>query len=197
MDPDLYTEPGVSHQLPRLNRDPSLLYPLNEFYGEAGVPLPPVVEVEGFKIPEPYRSLLVHERDMTPTLTEAYKCKMNLRILKRILHGNVLAREIVLEVEGDGRVVVYAGIKIYLDHFPPEAKRLILDGSQPFGAILGGQGIVHFSRPEAFFKVDADNVINHALGLTGQSVLYGRRSALWNTPQVPLAHVLEILPPSE
>jgi chorismate-pyruvate lyase len=172
-----------------------LLYPLDEFYQRAGLPLPPVVHVEGYNVPEPYRSLLVHERDMTPTLTQAYQRKMQLRILKRILSDEVLAREIVLDVEGDSRVAVYAGIKIYLEHFPPEARRLILEGGQPFGAILGGQGIVHYSRPEAFFRIDSDDVINHALGLTGHSVLYGRRSALWNSPQIPLAHVLEILPP--
>ena len=157
--------------------------------------MPPVIQLSGSDVPEPYRSLLVHDRDMTPTLAEAYRRNMQLRILKRVLRDDVLAREIVLEVEGDGRVVVYAGIKIYLEHFPREARRLILEGVQPFGMILRGQGIVHFSRPEAFIQVDADEVINQALGLTGRSVLYGRRSALWNSPQVPLAHVLEILPP--
>lgn len=172
-----------------------LLYPLDEFYEWAGVPMPPVIQLGGSDVPAPYRSLLVHERDMTPTLTEAYRRTMQLRILKRVLRDNVLAREIVLEIEGDGRAVVYAGIKIYLEHFPFEARRLILEGVQPFGMILRGQGIVHFSRPEAFIQVDADGVINQALGLTGRSVLYGRRSALWNSPQIPLAHVLEILPP--
>jgi chorismate-pyruvate lyase len=113
-----------------------------------------------------------------------------------MLCGNILAREIVLEIDGDGSRVVYAGIRIYLDHFPPEARRLILDGSMPFGTILKSQGIIHFSRPEAFIRVEADAIINDALGLTGHSVLYGRRSALWNSPQIPLAHVLEILPPS-
>jgi chorismate-pyruvate lyase len=197
MDLDYYTKPGVSEQPPHLNSVLNPLYPLNEFYERAGAPLPSVVEVEGYKVPEPYRSLLVHDRDMTPTLAETYQRTMELRILTRVPCGNVLAREIVLEIEGDGRRVVYAGIKIYLDHFPPEARRLILDGGLPFGAILKGQGIVHFSRPEAFIRVDSDEVINHALGLDGHSVLYGRRSALWNSPQIPLAHVLEILPPSE
>jgi len=197
MDLGLNIELGVSKQSPQWSPVLSLLYPLDEFYDRAGVRLPPVVEVEGYNVPEPYRSLLVHDRDMTPTLAEAYQRTMQLRILTRILHGNVLAREIVLEIEGEGRRVVYAGIKIYLDHFPPEARRLILDGGKPFGTILRSQAIAHFSRPEAFIRVDADEVINQALGLTGRSVLYGRRSALWNSPQIPLAHVLEILPPSE
>ena len=188
MDLDYYIGPGVSKQPPRLDSMLDPLYPLNEFYDRVGVPLPSAVEVEGYKVPEPYQSLLVHNRDMTPTLTEAYQRTMELRILTRVLCENVLAREIVLEIEGDGRRVVYAGIKIYLDHFPPEARRLILDGGQPFGAILKSQGIVHFSRPEAFIRVDSDEVINQALGLTairsytGAEVRFGTlRRFLWPT----------------
>src|SRR6266702_1049221 len=41
-----------------------LFYPLNEFYEQAGLPLPSVAEVEARDVPEPYRSLLVHDRDM-------------------------------------------------------------------------------------------------------------------------------------
>ena len=173
-----------------------LFYPMNEFYQRAGMPLPLVARVEGCDVPEPYRSLLVHDRDMTPTLANAYQKTMQLRILKRFLSDQVFAREIVLEIEGSGRVVVYAAIKIYLELFPPEAKRLILQGKLPFGTILYQQRIVHSSRPAAFIQVAADEVINHALGLLGHSVLYGRRSALLNSSQIPLAQVLEILPPS-
>ena len=52
--------------------DPKLLYPLNEFYEQAELPLPPAIRVEGRDVPEPYKSLLVHERDMTPTIADAY-----------------------------------------------------------------------------------------------------------------------------
>jgi chorismate-pyruvate lyase len=174
----------------------NLFYPMNEFYERSGVPLPPVVRVEGCDVPEPYRSLLVHDRDMTPTLAEAYQRNMLLRILQRFLDDKVFSREIVLEAEGDSRIVVYAAIKIYLGLFPPEAKRLILEGKTPFGTVLQRQGIVHTSRPLAFFRVPADDVIKRALGLRGHPVLYGRRNALLNAGGVPLAQVLEIVPPA-
>lgn len=173
-----------------------LFYPMNEFYGRSLVPVPPIIRVEGCDVPEPYRTLLVNERDMTPTLAHAYQRKMQLRILKRFLTDSVFARQIVLEIEGDGRVVVFAAIKIYLERFSPEARGLILEGKLPFGTILHRQGIIHSSRPSAFFQVAADEAINHALGLTGRPMLYGRRNALLNSSQVPLAQVLEILPPS-
>jgi len=175
---------------------PNLFYPMSEFYEHSGDPLPPVVQLDGCDVPEPYRSLLVHDRDMTPTLTKAYRRNMQLRILKRVLTDSVLARQIILEMEGDGRATVFAAIKIYLDRFTPEARRLILAGKLPFGTILQRQCVVHSSRPQAFVRVVADETINRALGLAGRSVLYGRRSALLNSSQIPLAQVLEILPPS-
>jgi chorismate-pyruvate lyase len=181
----------------RLNESNHLFYPMTEFYKEAGVSLPAVARVEGPDVPEPYRSLLVHNRDMTPTLATAYRRKMNLRVFKKILTDNIFARQIVLEPEGDDRVAVFAAIKIYLDHFSPDAKRLILEAKQPFGTILHEQQIAHCSRPEAFISVAADETIGKAMGLNANPVLYGRRSALWNSSQIPLAQVLEILPPME
>ena len=59
-----------------------LLYPLNEFYAEAGLALPSATRINGREMPEPYRRLLVHDRDMTPTMEAAYDRKMNLRVLK-------------------------------------------------------------------------------------------------------------------
>jgi chorismate-pyruvate lyase len=175
----------------------NLFYPMNEFYERAGVPLPRVVQVQGCDIPEPYRSLLVHDRDMTPTLTEAYQREMKLRILKKVINQWVFAREIILEVEGSTSVAVFAAIKIYLNLFAPEPKRIILEGKQPFGRILHTRRIIHSSCPQAFIQVNSDQTINHALRLTGHHVLYGRRSALLNSSQVPLAQVLEILPPCQ
>src|ERR1700691_5473113 len=115
--------------------DPKLFYPLNEFYEEAGLALPPVIRVEGSDVPEPYKSLLVHERDMTPTLASAYGRNIQLRILRKRRRHDVFSREIVLEPEGDGRKVLFGAIKIYLEHFAPAARQLILECKQPFGTI--------------------------------------------------------------
>src|ERR1700734_2477923 len=73
-----------------------LLYPLNEFYEQAGLTLPAVRRINGREMPEPYRRLLVHDRDMTPTLEAAYDRKMTLRVLKYALSDEVFSREIVL-----------------------------------------------------------------------------------------------------
>jgi chorismate-pyruvate lyase len=177
--------------------EPNLLYPLNEFYDRLGLPLPAVVRVEERDVPEPYKSLLVHTRDMTPTLAGFYDRGIQLRVLRHALRRDVFSREIVLVLEGDERPVVFGAIKIYLERFPAEARRLVEEMKQPLGTILQTQGIVHASRPEAYIQVMADAAINGALGLTGSHRLYGRRNGLWNASQQALAQVVEILPPAD
>src|SRR5260370_34409178 len=104
---------------PELN----LLYPLNEFYDQVGLSLPAVVRVEDRDVPEPYKSLLVHTRDMTPTMGGFYNRGIQLRVLRHTLRHDVFSREIILVLEGDGRPVVFGAIKIYLERCPPEARR--------------------------------------------------------------------------
>jgi chorismate-pyruvate lyase len=176
--------------------EPNLLYPLNEFYDQLGLPVPAVVRVKDSDVPEPYRSLLVHTRDMTPTLAGFYQRGVQLRVLRYALRHDVFSREIILVLDGDERPVVFGAIKIYLERFPVEARRLVEEMKQPLGTILQTQGIVHTSRPEAYIQVTADATINGALGLAGSHRLYGRRNGLWNESQQALAQVVEILPPA-
>jgi chorismate-pyruvate lyase len=172
-----------------------LLYPLNEFYAEGGLALPFATRINGREMPEPYRRLLVHDRDMTPTMEAAYDRKMNLRVLKYALDHEVFSRQILLIPEGSETPVVFGAIKIYLDEFPATARDLVLERKLPLGAILELQAIKHFSKPDAFFEVEADATICKALGITGPVRLYGRRNVLGNSTGCKLAQVLEILPP--
>jgi chorismate-pyruvate lyase len=133
---------------------------------------------------------------MTPTLASAYQSSIRLRVLKHTLRDDVFSRQITLVLDGDERPVVFGAIKIYLERFPAEARRLVLEMKQPLGTILQTQSIVHASRPEGYIRVMADAVINSALGLTGATLLYGRRNVLWSASQEPLAKVVEILPPA-
>ena len=178
-----------------MNPDPRLFYPLNEFYEQLGLPLPAVTRVDGGDIPEPYRSLLVHDRDMTPTLERAHDRSIHLRVLRRALAGNVLSRQVVLVPEGSSVPAAFGAIKIHLEHFPDEAKPLVLEGKQPLGAILRTQGIEHRGHPEAYLQVTADALIHNALGLAAPATLYGRRNTLVDAAGRTLAQVIDILPP--
>jgi chorismate-pyruvate lyase len=179
-----------------MTSDLTLFYPLNEFYELSGLPLPRVSEVAGSDVPEPYRTLLVHQRDMTPTLADAYGSNIQLRVIRKHLSDHVCARQIALEIARNSEAVLFGAIKIYLDRFSPVARQLVLEGSQPLGGILQSEGVSHSSRPEAYLQVEADQLIQEALGLAKPHLLYGRRNVLWDSSHQALAQVLEILPPS-
>lgn len=171
-----------------------LLYPLSEFYEQSGLPLPAVSRVEERDIPEPSKSLLVHDRDLTPTLETAYQRNMRLRVLQHSLSDSVLSRQVVL-VPGDAATpAAFGAIKIYLENFPPRAKALILAFQQPLGTILRTQEIGHTCHPDAYIRVKPDDLIARALRLTTPDALYGRRNVLVDTTHRVLARVVEILP---
>jgi hypothetical protein len=176
----------------------SFFYPLDEIYEEIGQPLPEASQVAPSEIPEPYRGLLVHNRDMTPTLEAAYGSKLHLRVLRYAASDHIVTRLVVLVLDNDEKAAVSMGaIRIFLHHLPPAARDSVLGRREPFGAILQRNQVTHRSHPVAYFKVRPDSMIADALGVQGSPILYGRRNTIWNSGGDPLAEVVEILPPSQ
>jgi len=174
-----------------------LLYPLDEFYAEAGLPLPPVEPVEGLDVPEPCRQLLVHDSDMTPTLEAFHGERIHLRVLARRLDGDAYARQVLLMLNGSDRPVEYGAIVIYLEQFPPAARDQVLEGHLPLGTILHDHRIKHRSSPLAFIRVTADSAMIDTLQLREPQPLYGRRNVIRDAAGNELANIVEILPPGD
>ncbi len=172
-----------------------LLYPLNEFYEQAGLPLPEVEQVEANQIPEPYRTLLVHENDMTPTLEGFHGQPIRLRMLKHERRGDVFSRQVVLLLENNEKPVEFGAIRIDLRHFSPQAQRSIVECRRPLGNILASEQIAHTSRPRAYIRIASDATISQVLHTENPCLLYGRRNVLSKPSREVLAEILEILPP--
>jgi len=147
------------------------------------------------KMPEPYCSLLVHKADMTSTLEKFYGETLHVEVLQRHMRDNQYYRESALVLDRTQRRVEFGAIKIILSLFPPEAQQEILRGQQPLGRILTLFEIPFTSRPVAWLRVMSDNYMNAALQLQGRQVLHGRRNALLDSWERPLAEIVEILPP--
>jgi chorismate-pyruvate lyase len=174
----------------------SVAYPLDEFYSRSGLNLPPLDQVDGEAIPEPHKSLLVHERDMTSTLENFHKAAIHLRLVSRHQRAGDYFREVVLALDGTDAPVEFGAIKIYLERFPADARREILQERFPLGHILKEFALEYQSRPKAFLRIASDKTINDLLGLSGAQLLYGRRNTLLNSSGAPLAEIVEILPPA-
>ena len=180
-----------------VNPNTSPIHPLDEFYRRSHLPLPPWEEIEGELMPEPYKSLLVHQKDMTPTLEDFHGGALRLRLLGRRRQGADYFREVVLQMERSKQPVEFGAIKIHLDAFTPEARKQILEEEWPLGHILREYAIPHTSRPRAFLRIASDPLINDLFGFSGAHLLFGRRNTLWNPAEEPLAEIVEILPPAE
>lgn len=172
------------------------LNPLTGFYRRAGRPLPKVHFCPGSTLPEPARTLLHHERDMTRTLERYHGGAIHLHLISYWRDGDAYCRESVLELDGTDQPIEFGAIEISLLPFPEIAQRQILEGRQPLGGILNSSGMEYSSRPSAFFRLEPDAFITCALHLQEQGLLYGRQNTLRNAEGVVLARIVEILPPT-
>jgi chorismate-pyruvate lyase len=172
------------------------VYPLDDFYARAGIPLPPIERIPGEQVPEPYRSLLVHERDMTPTLETFHGTDIHLRILNREKRGDFYFREVALLLNGSDKPVEFGANKISLALFPAKARQMILEEHVPLGRILAECEIGHSTVAKAFFTVTPDALISSVLRLTRPGPLYGRRATIFDVQKRPLSEIVEILPPN-
>ena len=172
---------------------PHLLYPLSEFYQQLGRPLPEARTLQPEEMPETHRRLLVHERDMTPTLEAAHGQSLHVQALKRSHRDDSYSRLVLLKLD-DGSTAAMGAISINLAVLPENTRQLVLEDERPFGSILATCHIAHYCCPAAYFEIKADAPIVEALGVDVECPLYGRRNVIRGSSGAELAHVLEILP---
>lgn len=174
-----------------------LLYPLSEFLRRSEPR--PVAELEGggLPMPEPFRSLLVHDSDMTSTLERFHGERLELRLLARRLEDESLFRQVVLQGVESGKAVEFGAIRIDLAAFDDAPRQLIMEAKQPLGSILGQFGLTYASRPRLFFHVESNGHMEEVLNLSRPATLYGRQNVLSAPDGRALAEVVEILPPVE
>ncbi|MBI3831200.1 MAG: hypothetical protein HY291_16905 [Planctomycetes bacterium] len=170
--------------------------PLASFYAKAKAKLPLIEVISGEEMPEPYRGLLVHTGDMTPTLERYHKDGIHLRVLNSEVRGDSYSRNVVLLTDHGEKPIEFGAIRIDLALFPAPGREAIVEGRRPLGGILRELNLPHRSSPKAYFKLKADAAIRRAFGLKGRHVLYGRCNTLWNSAERPLAEIVEILPPA-
>lgn len=176
--------------------DNALIYPLDELYTRAGLPLPRIEFSPGWLVPEPYKSLLVHNHDMTPTLEAFYRADIHLEIISRHHRADAYLREVILRLERNEMAVEFGANKIHLARFPQQAQALILGEQLPLGRILKDCDVRHRTEARAFLRVASDALMATAFGLREPTLLYGRKAVISNLQGQPLSEIVEVLPPA-
>lgn len=171
------------------------LDPLAGFYEADGTAPPVMSMVSGSAVPQPYRRLLVHDCDMTPTLEEYFRSGLALELLHFECGEDECRREVLLRTTTADDVAAFGAIRISLSPLPEPAQRMVCEGRVPLGAILREFEVPHGSRPDAYFRVGADDLLCEKLGATMGQALWGRRNELTTDRGERIARVIEILPP--
>jgi len=172
----------------------SLLLPLHYFYAKEELPLPQVTWIEGAEMPEPDKSLLVHERDMTSTLTRFHECPIELEVIDSEVSDDYVMRMVVLRRSDDGRPVEYGAIGIDVGKFEGSIREQIVNGSAPLGALLERYIIDYRSSPNGYFSMMADRRIGMLLAQVEGIPLYGRSNQLTDADGIVFADIVEVLP---
>jgi hypothetical protein len=180
----------VQHVQDRLK----LFSPLTELWAKHVAP--GAESIAPAALPEPQRSLLVHEEDMTRRLERHHGQKMTLRVLSKQVKAGSLIREVELRGERDGLLAELGAIRINLECFEDEPKQLILECKRPLGGILADYNIPFLSRPQAYFRLEPTAAVRAAVDTASESWLYGRCNRLSAADGRVIADVIEILPPN-
>lgn len=180
---------------------PDPLDPLSRFFEHDDPAALEWQEVEGSRVPEPYRGLLVHDGDMTSTLETFHRETLELRLLEKRRVDQTLLRSVVLIGSRTGRPLELGAIRIDLAAFAPDARWAILEGRMPLGAILARYDVAYVSRPRLFFQITSDARFEEELEIARQAgddpfILFGRQNVLSDPAGRTLAEVVEILPPA-
>ena len=175
----------------------SFWYPLDYCYQRQNMALPKLEQVEPDQIPEPFRGLVVHQKDMTPTLERFHDDEIYIEVLHRDYSDHHYFREVVLRLEKSQLPVEFGAIRIFLERIPKEAREAILNEHMPLGHILEVFKVAHTSCPIGYLRMVPDPLIKKAFGNSENTWLYGRRNRLSNPDGESLAEIIEILPESQ
>jgi hypothetical protein len=185
---DAYSRPEAA----RLQGWASLL---ESIYQRSGLDFPLLEQLKPGQVPQPYRTLLVHSADMTPTLEGFFGEPPGVTVLSRALQEDSYRREVVLTLGHKARPILYGAIRILLPDLPPRARQAVLQERFPLGHILQTEQIPHLSWPQPFFRVESDPHMTAMLRLGRAVRLYGRRNVLVDGSRRLLAEVIEVLAP--
>ena len=169
------------------------LYPLDVVYRRAGVEMPAMKIVAPYEIPMPYRSLLVHEDDMTITLERHFGGRVVLRALSTFMSGAWYFRRVLLVQEYSGRPVEMGAIRMKLDAFGSRLQKQILGNKIPLGRILRDGGFKYVSHARAFLAITPNPEMMGVFWMREPKTLYGRRTEIV-CEDAKIGDIVEVLP---
>jgi hypothetical protein len=146
------------------------------------------------EVPEPYRTLLVHEHHMTVTVEAHHGDLVDVQVLQERRGADTYARKILLVLQKSRRVVQFGLMRVHLQYCSPAVREEILAGKTPLGRILIQHDVLRRIEPTAFLRVVPGPAMLKWFGLDMAQPTYGRL-ALIHCDHRPAVELLEIVTP--
>jgi len=164
-------------------------------YAQAGIAPPAAMPVAAEKIPHPYRSLLVHEGEMTRTLEAHVGGHVGLRVLSTRARARAYFRRVLLVEEASGHPVLMGAVRLTLEALPRSVRADVARGHVPLGRVLRAAGIDFLSRPTGYFAVTPNSELMGLFWMKAPDTLYGRETDVLLSGR-KIGEIVEILPPN-
>ena len=155
--------------------------------------MPKVKAIKPDKIPMPYRSLLVHDVDMTVTLERHFGDRVTLRPLSIFSVGRSYFRRVLLVQEYSGRPVEMGAIRIRLDAFNQRIQAKIRRNEIPLGRLLKEGQVEYRSHATAFLEITPNQEMMGVFWMREPKTLYGRRTEVIRNGS-KVGDIVEVLP---
>ena len=167
--------------------------PLDISYAQAGIAPPDIVPLAEAQIPEPYRTLLVHEGEMTRTLEEHVGGRVGIRVLSTRARAPHYVRRVLLVEEASGRPVAMGAVRLRLGALPAAVRAEVRRGLVPLGRLVRGAGLDFLSRPTGYLAVTPNPELMGLFWMKAADRLYGRKTEILVGAR-RIGEIVEILP---
>lgn len=148
--------------------------------------------VPGSLVPEPYRTMLVHERHMTVTMEKYHECSVDVHVLDRTTdEGGIYGRKIILTKEGTDVPVQFGIVRFDFQFVTDAVREQILSEAIPLGRVLINHNVLRHIDLGAIVKVTAGPALARYLHMEAGAETYGRLATIFcnKRPAVDLFEV--------
>ena len=145
-------------------------------------------------VPEPYRTLLVHNNHMTATMELFHGTPVDVKVLARHIEAETYNRKIILTRPDTGAVVQFAFAQFDLHSVSEAVRSDILSERIPLGRVLISHGIACQIEVNAILKVTLGAGLSELLHSPVNVLTYGRAAQILCNDK-PTFNVIEVLAP--
>ena len=171
----------------------SHLYPLDRAYAVAGLMPPSARVIAPDEMPPPYRSLLVHDDDMTRALEGHAGGPLVIRPLCVTLRTRWYLRRVLLVHASSGRPCGMGAVRGALDAFSARVRNQIVHGEVPLGRVLRDGRLAYRRETTALLAIEPNAEMMGVFWMRAPQTLYGRQTVL-TLKGVRIGQVVDVLP---